>query len=294
MMHIDSISCGQGAPSLSLIVMAGNGLFRADLVIVADTGWENDMLWSTGERTTAKEFFEQVTRPLAQRYGIDAAFVRSLRENGEPYDPIPISIAKKHKLAGTPEFPAPYYGIDIPMYGSNGGQLNQSCTSKWKIQAIRQELRRRGADTAICAQGLHREEAHRVKPSDMKWVKNCWPLLDWGEDMDGNQRELGIGREYSREDTQDILAQVGVPYLVTTECDGCPHKDIARWRRTSPETLAELAELEQMFDGEFFLTEPRLPLLQGIESLAIKPKRARRGQAGASLFDSCDSGYCFV
>ena len=43
-MHIKSISCGQGAPSLFLIVMAGEGMFPADVVIVADTGWENDML----------------------------------------------------------------------------------------------------------------------------------------------------------------------------------------------------------------------------------------------------------
>lgn len=293
-MHINSISCGQGAPSLALIVMAGNGLFPAELVIVADTGWENDMLWSTGERTTARDFFERVTLPLAQRYGMSAAFPRTLDKNGVPYPSIPDSIREKRKLAGTPEFPAKFYGIDIPLFGSDGGRLSQSCTSKWKIQAIRQELRRRGADTAICAQGLHREEAHRIKPSEMNWVKHIWPLLDWGEDMDGNMHELGIGREFSRTDAQDILSQVGIPYLVTTECDGCPHKDIARWRRTSPETLAELVEFEQMFEGEFFLTEPRVPLLTGIEVLAEKKAKSNHRQQGAGLFDSCDSGFCFI
>jgi len=294
-MHINAISCGQGAPSLALIVMAGNGFFPAELVITADTGWENDMLWSTGERTTAREFFARVTYPLARKYGMDAAFVRSLDQNGQPYDPIPISIAKKRQLAGSPQFPAKYYGIDIPMYGSEGGRMSQSCTSKWKIQAIRQELRRRGADTALCAIGLHREEAHRVKPSDMEWVKSIWPLLDWGEDMTGEQHELGIGREYGRADTHDILAQVGVPYLVTTECDGCPHKDYARWQRTSPDTLAELAEFERLFNGELFLTEARLPLLDGIKALANrKPKRKRGRQEGPTLSDICDSGYCFL
>ncbi len=293
-MHINAISCGQGVPSLALIVMAGNGLFPADVVIVADTGWENDMLGSTGERTTAREFFEQVTRPLAQRYGMDAAFVRTLDAYGHSYDPIPLHIAKRRVLAGTPDRPGKWYGVEIPLFGSDGGRLTQSCTSKWKIRAIRQELRRRGADTATCAIGLHREEAYRVKPSEMQWVRNIWPLLDWGEGVDGKQHDLGIGRTYGRADAQEILAQVGMPYVVTSECDGCPHKDAARWDRTSPAMLAELLEFEKLFNGEFFLTEPRLPLLQGIAALRAKKTKAKRRQDGATLFDSCDSGFCFT
>jgi len=293
-MHINSISCGQGAPSLALIVMAGNGMFPAELVITADTGWENDMLWSTGERTTAREFFERVTKPLAEKYGMEAAFSRSLDQYSKPIDPIPMSITKKRALAGTPSYPGKWYGIDIPMFGSDGGRMSQSCTSKWKIAAIRQELRRRGADTAICAIGLHREEARRVKPSDMQWVKHIWPLLDWGEDMNGDQHELGIGREYNRQGAQDILAQVGVPYLVTTECDGCPHKDIARWDRTSPETIAQLAEFEKQFNGELFLTVSRVPLLDGIEALRLTKPKPKKNQGQDALSDVCDSGYCFV
>ena len=295
MKHINSISCGQGAPSLALIVMAGNGMFPAELVITADTGWENDMLWSTGERTTAREFFERVTYPLARKYGMDAAFVRSVHPDGKPYEPIPDSIIRKFTtLAGTPKFPAKFYGVDIPMFGSEGGRMVQSCTSKWKIGAIRQELRRRGAKTATCAIGLHREEAHRLKPSDMKWVKSIWPLLDWGEDKDGNQHDLGIGRVFGRSDTWEILAAVNVPYLVTTECDGCPHKDLARWRRTSPETIAELKKFEEVFAGELFLTEPRLPLEEGIEALAHKKPRASKVRDEDIVSDICDSGYCFL
>jgi len=284
-MHINSISCGQGAPSLALIVMAGNGLFPAEVVITADTGWENDMLWSTGERTTAKEFFERVTKPLAQRYGINAAFVRTLDKDGQSYDPIPVSITRKRPLGGS---------IDIPLYGSDGGRLFQACTSKWKIQAIHQELRRRGANTAVCAIGLHRGESHRVKPSQAQWIKHTWPLLDWGEDSDGEMHDLGIGREYSREQSQDVLTKLTIPYLVTTECDGCPHKDWARWSRTSPETLAKLAEFEKQFKGEFFLTNTLLPLPEGIAALKKKKPQRQRTQGGNTLFDSCDSGFCFV
>lgn len=176
--HLHCVSCGQGAPSLFMIVQAGEGKFPCDVVITADTGWENDMLWNTGERTTAKEFFERVTKPLAKSYGIDAAFVRTLDKDGNPYEPIPVAMARKQTLAGSEQYPGKNYGLDIPMYGSQGGRLSQSCTSKWKIQGINQELRRRGAETATTYLGLHLDEVRRVKPAQAEWFRHGWPLID--------------------------------------------------------------------------------------------------------------------
>ena len=285
MTHINSISCGQGAPSLFLIVLAGEGLFPADVVITADTGWESDMLWSTGERTTAREFWERVTRPLAASYGIDAAFVRSRNEQGEDYPPIPNYIAAKTNAKSI----YGYISIDIPVFGSNGGRLKQSCTSKWKVQAIRQELRRRGATTATTALGLHSDEVHRCKPSSVQWDISCWPLVDMTQRRGGDGVEgMGIGRTWRRIDIQSELARRGISYLVTTECDGCPHKDWSRWQRTSPQTVDELAQFEAQFNGEFFLTSYRKPLR---EALALMEQD---NETGATLFDGCDSGYCFL
>lgn len=284
MTNINSISCGQGGPSLFLIVMAGEGLYPADVVIVADTGWENDMLWSTGDRTNAQLFFLNVTRPLANRYGIDAYFVRSKQDNGSDYLPIPESVLSKQAVAGTEEHKSEYYGLDIPLFGSNGGRLRQSCTSKWKIQAIRQQLRRLGATTATSAMGLHRDEIHRVKPAkENDWQQLIWPMLDLG--TNGN---LGIGRTWSRIDVESELNRRNIPYLVTTECDGCPHKDWARWNRTSQQTIEELAAFEATFDGQFFLTPYRKPLKEAIALMENDNTKQ------LDLFDSCDSGYCFV
>jgi hypothetical protein len=283
MKHINSISCGQGGPSLFLIVMAGEGMFPADVVIVADTGWENDMLWSNGERTTAEEFFERVTKPVAESYGMTAYFVRSRQDTGEDYPPIDIFITSK-TLTGNL---ADSKNIEIPVFGSRGGRMKQTCTSKWKIQAIRQQLRRLGATSATTALGLHSGEAHRAKASFVKWDLPCWPLLDIMETPTGIA-SMGIGRVYGRQDIQTELERRSIPYLLSTECDGCPHKDWSRWKRTSPETIEELADFESQFNGEFFLTSARKPLK---ESLAIMEADNERGE---SLFDVCDSGYCFV
>lgn len=283
-MHINSISCGQGAPSLFLIVLAGEGVFPADVVITADTGWENDMLWNTGERTTAREFWERVTKPLADSYGIDAAFVRSRTDAGDEYAGIPEYISSKvnaRSLHG-------YISIDIPAFGSEGGRLKQSCTSKWKVQAIRQELRRRGATTAATALGLHSEEVHRCKPSGVKWDVSRWLFVDMTQDRGGNIRGMGIGRTWRRIDIQSEMERRGIPYLVTTECDGCPHKDWARWRRTSPAAVEELARFEAQFGGQFFLTSYRKPLKEALQIME------QDNAEGATLFDSCDSGYCFL
>ncbi len=277
--HINSISCGQGAPSLYLIVMAGEKLFPCDLAVVADTGWETDCLWSTGQRTTAKDFFECVTKPLANSYGIDAVMVRAQDRLGNKLQSIPFY----QKLGDKVE-------IDIPLHGSRGGKLKQSCTSKWKIAAIRQELRRRGATTATTALGIHSGESHRLKDNDVQWQRRSWPLLDvMDSDSGDGLKDMGIGKRLSREMVVNEMIARGIPYLITTECDGCPHKDFSRWDRTSSDTINELESFEASFAGEFFLTKHRVPLRQAI-LLMEEEERGKRG----GLFDICDEGYCFV
>ena len=196
-MHINSISCGQGAPSLGLIVMAGQGVFPAEVVIVADTGDENDMLWSTGERSNAQEFFEAVTKPLAEEYGLQAAFVRANDGEGKPLPPL--HHTQRLTADGRVE-------IDMPLFGSRGGRLKQTCTSKYKKYAVRQELRRRGADTATTNLGLTVSEAQRVRPNtDVQWETLAWPMLF-------------IQKTY-RSDIVLQMDAMAIPYLVTSECD---------------------------------------------------------------------------
>ena len=257
--HINSISCGQGAPSLYLILMAAAGVFKAETVIVADTGWENDMLWSNGKRTNAQEFFLTVTKPLAEAHGMSAHFVRTLDNRKNPLPDLQ-----------TTQFPGT---ADIPLFGSRGGQLNQSCTSKWKVQGIRQQLRRMGATTATCNLGLTITELQRVKPNnDVAWETLAWPMI--------------FTLKTHRATAIQKLEDAGVEYLVTSECDGCPHKDPERWLRTSPEQIAELAKFESRFDNNFFLTSDRIPLMDAIQLM--------RDGRSMSAFDPCENGYCFT
>jgi len=253
-MHIEVVSNGMGSQSMMLLVLAAEGKIPARLSITGDTGSELDRVWNTGERTTAYEYFDRIIEPFASDNGIEAVMVKAQKKSGDPEPPI-IDLLKIQQ-------------VSIPMYGSRGGRLPQYCTYKWKIRAVRQELRRRGAKSARCALGLTKTEVHRMKPSDVKWCQNWWPLI--------------TVCPLDREQCQTELEKRGIPYLLSTECDMCPHKDQARWKRTSDEKLLELAEIELGLPGLFFHST-RVPLLDALRTKQL------------SFFDdSCDSGYCFV
>ncbi len=255
-MHIEAISNGMGSQSMMMSVLAAEGKIPARLSISADTGSEDDCLWSTGERTTAKEYFDRVIEPYCQENGIEAVFVRAKDKSGIDLPPLIDKILIDNKPCG------------IPMFGSQGGRIQQGCTGKYKIRAIRQELRRRGAKTARTAIGLTISETERMKISDVKWNWHCWPLIDL---------------KMYRNQCQDELTRRNIPFLISTECDMCPHKDRLRWERTSLETVDKVSDIETKIPGLYF-TDQRIPLKDAIANMPSQP----------SLFDSCDSGYCFT
>lgn len=288
-----------------LFLMACRREIPATVSITADTGWENDRTWSNGRRSSSETYFNEVVMPLAKKHGIEAYFVRAVDENKEP---LPTLVehtrwcAKNGKLNN----------LKIPLFGSRKGRNGQACTGKWKIRAINQQLRRLGAKTACTFQGIHSGEASRrvsgwylrqderlmwlsiyqdtVKKTiklpnggkqkteiAVQWLTHTYPLVDLG---------------HNRTICQMKVVGEGIPYLLSSECDGCPHKDLTRWERTSPEVLKELSELEALFNGEFFFTSERIPLLEAIEVMKIK-RIANPGKEVEADF-GCQNAICGV
>ena len=275
-MHIEYVSNGQGSQSTKVLIDATHGHIPATVCIAANTGSENDRLWSTGERTTAREYFDRVTRPYAEAHGISAYFVQVRDKHGAA-----VSL-KEHTLRMAR---AKRPGITMPLFTKSGKRLGQSCTDRFKLAAIRQQLRRLGAKTATAAIGIHAGEAWRrvrgiylrdiehdgakfsvyqtckdkKNTQPIKWMTHYYPLADMG---------------LSREDCQRAVETEGLPYLISTECDECPHQDADRWLRHTPEKLVELADYEAEFNGEFFFTPYRVPLLEAIALMrqGIRPK----------------------
>lgn len=286
--HIEAISNGLGAQSMYMLVMAAEGRIPAHLSITGATGWEKDCLWSTGERTTSEVYFERIVRPYAAQHNIEAVLIEAVDKDGVPVPPLG-EWTRQYIESGKLNH------VKIPLFGSNGGRLRQPCTSRKKIAAIRQELRRRGATSARMAHGLHRGEIHRMKgrngrmeggfytltSMDALWQSHYYPIVEEG---------------LFRADVQQQLDQRGIPYLISSECDGCPHKDWPRWERTAPVVIDDIADMEAKMNGEFFFTDKRIPIKEALPLMQVEWEA--RHVRGVGLFDEadfgCDEGVCGV
>jgi hypothetical protein len=282
MTHIEALSNGLGAQSMYMLVLAAEGKIPPRLSITADTGWENDRLWSDGTRSSSREYFERIARPYAEAHGIEAVMAEALDGDGVPIPPLGEWV-RQYIESGKLNH------IKIPLFGSNGGRLRQPCTSRKKVAAIRQELRRRGATSARMAHGLHRGEVQRMKGQngrveggwytltsiDALWQSHYYPLI-----------EIGLYRS----DVQRELTARGIPYLLSSECDGCPHKDWSRWERTSPHVIDDLADMEAKMDGTFFFTDKRIPLRDALAQMREEAAAKTSARPGDMFADDPDFG----
>ena len=286
---IEALSNGLGGQSMYLLWMACERQIPARYSITADTGSEEDRILCDGSRISAGEFFRKHVSPMASRRGIAAYFVRSRFKDGTELPPLHEQMASGGLEAQ-----------NVPLFGSEGGRLRQTCTDKWKMRAIRQQLRRLGATKkARSAVGLHVDEymrrqsgiplgkfvfenlsyvyyqtvnGSRKEPKPVKWMEHYYPIVD-----------MKLGRQAVR----DRLDKLGIPYLLTSECDHCPHKDDSRWLATSQETIDRVAKIEEVYDGEFFFTDRRIPLKLAIEEMRKNPKPSD------PIF-GCHNAYCGV
>lgn len=302
-MHLETLCNGLGAPSLYLLLMALRREIPSTVSITADTGWEEDRLWNTGRRSTSRQYFDEVIVPLCTGSHVTPRFVRSVDKFKNDLKPLRERVVEQALKGGR--------ASDIPLYGSRGGRLRQSCTDKMKIRAIHQEERRMGAKTARNAQGIHFYEAdRRIKgrflrldgpwseyqttlsltrklpdgrrekyERDIKWQKHYYPLVDL---------------KMSRAQVYAAIEKEGIPYIVSSECDLCPHKDYARWMRSSPEVIEDGTYIEGLFKGAYFFTDKRIPLKEAIAQMtaerAADPKRFALGDTDFG----CGNATCGV
>jgi hypothetical protein len=281
-MRIEAISNGLGAQSMYMLCMAAEGRIPARLSITADTGWENDRTWMDGTKSSSREYFEMIVRPYAIAHGIEAIMVGAVTKAGEPV-PTLGDWTRQYIEEGKINH------VKIPLFGSNGGRLRQPCTSRKKIAAIRQELRRRGATSARMAHGLHRGEFHRMKgvhgrmeegfytltSMDAQWMSHYYPIIDEG---------------LFRPDVSAELVKRGIPYLLSSECDGCPHKDWPRWARTSQAVIDDIADMEEKMGGQFFFTVERIPIKEALPIMQRKWEEKHLHEGQMDLFDDPDFG----
>jgi len=127
----------------------------------------------------------------------------------------------------------------LPMYFADGGFYRRQCTYRWKISPVRKWLREQGAKKATVQIGISKEESHRMKDANVKWITHRWPLY-----------ELGLNRQ----DCINIIQQAGLPVPPKSSCFMCPYRKVSEWHKLRAEAPAEFekaVEYEKKQEGMY-------------------------------------------
>jgi hypothetical protein len=213
------LSLGAGVQSLTVLLLACEGRIpKFDHALFADTGWEPRAVHTQLAKVTG----------VAARAGIPVHIVSAGHIRRDALDP-------------TSRF------VTMPLHVRNPdgskGMARRQCTGEYKIKPLKAAARAllgyphptrvpRGifAEQAI---GISVDEIHRAKDSDVRYLRNVFPLLDLG---------------MTRDDCLRYLRQHGFGETVKSACIGCPYSGNARlrWiRDTDPDAWADLIEFDR-------------------------------------------------
>lgn len=199
------LSYGAGVQTVAMarLVLAGQ-LPRPDLVIFADTQNEPRAVYET----VARE------RAACEEHGLEfmvltGADLADWRGNGSIHTPL--------------------YTVNLET--GEQGQLYRTCTDRFKIQPIRQELRRRGWDEVDLWLGITVDEVHRAKHSQVQWITNCYPFLELN---------------FRRGECERFLELIAVP-ASKSACVFCPYRSPYGWSviRSNPEDWAKAVAYDE-------------------------------------------------
>jgi hypothetical protein len=263
------LSLGWGVQSFTLAAMiALEELPPVDAAIHADTGHEALGTYTHAARWT----------PWLEEHGVKIVTVKAQNTSPIPGPSATNNMTRK--------------GIWIPAYSLNPttgakGQINRACTDKWKITPVRRFIRTQiGKTSPECVEaqmGISLDEWHRMKTSNVKYIKNIYPLVD---------------ARISRANCVAWLESKGLEVPPKSSCTFCPYHSLETWRVLKrnggpdwEEAVTVDAELRsEVFseDLEMYLHPHNKPLSEAVDI----PED--HGFQQLELEMPCDSGNCFV
>lgn len=146
-----------------------------------------------------------------------------------------------------------------------GGILWRKCTSEYKIDVIRRQVRKlwKESDRSQVQQyiGISTDEAQRMRASDVEYISHVYALFEMG---------------MSRRDCLQWLVDRGYPEPPKSACYFCPYTSHLRWRlmkRDDPATFARAVEFDKKIregklpgvTGDVYLHRSFLPLDEAVE-----------------------------
>lgn len=274
------ISLGGGAQSSAMVPMALDGRFGdiPDCAIFADTQWEPKAVYVWLSHIFGIPY-EQIpgTRPSRYRavpgtyskIGLPVHVVTA----GDIYTDATAGTGTNKVLGCSRVAALPYFtkgwdqkaivdeANDDAIIGyeevATQGMARRHCSDDYKLVPIRKKLRESGATAKNPGEswlGISLDEAIRMKPSQVKYAVNRFPLID---------------ARLRREDCQDYLIKMFGKPAPKSACVGCPFHDDAYWARLkaeSPDDFEQAVQFDRLIRThpsmrhERFLHRSRVPL----------------------------------
>ncbi len=254
-------SLGWGVQSFTLCAMSALGdLPLLDYAIHADTGWERQYTYAFAAKWTS---------------WLEAHDVRVVTAHNENPPTHLLASAHGHHKVMVPAF---------TNVNGNRGTLHRQCTGDWKLMPIRRFVQSvRGKRPVAMWLGISKDEWHRAKDSDVKYIINRYPLLAAG---------------MTRRDCVAWLEAHGLEVPGKSACTFCPYHNRRAWEEMKRENGADWAQAVEI-DAAIRDKRPPYPLyVHGAmrplpEAVSIAEDR---GMMQPELWpaEECESGYCWL
>lgn len=203
------LSLGAGVQSSTLLLMACEGEIQIDAAIFADTGWEP---WWVYQHLDGLE--------------------RTAKAAGIPLYRVGGGTLRSDALASKTASWMPVYSINKD---GKKEKLKRQCTRNYKIRPIRRKVAelnggyRRQVEQLV---GISWDEAERIRDSDVKYIRNVYPLVE---------------RRMTRADCVAWLRRHEYPVPRKSSCIACPLRHAAEWReiRADPASWADAVDFDE-------------------------------------------------
>lgn len=234
------ISLGAGVQSSTMALMAAHGEITPmpAAAIFADVGAEPNEVYFWLKYLCGAELYERAPGRMGVRPGIYTSGVLPF-----PTHVVAVGNLRDDQLAMTESADGFKYSRNlVPAYVMSStstvpeGMLMRACTRDYKIRALKRcqrELAKEwGVKSVTSWIGISTDEAHRMKPSNVGYAINRWPLIE---------------ANISRGKCLEWMRAKGYAKPPKSACTFCPYHSDAQWldlKTNSPDEFVEAVEFE--------------------------------------------------
>jgi hypothetical protein len=257
-----------------------------DLALHADTTWE---------RSATYTFAEQMT-PWLESRGLSVMTVNDGQQAIQ-------ATTAKTDCAFFTQYEkgavGPHGDVIVPAFTAGtmsnvNGQLRRQCTQRWKVVPQQRYISAYLAERKISKKlgvvqkwlGISLDEFERMRPSDVKYVQHCYPLVEM---------------RMTRADCVQWLQSHDLPVPMKSSCVFCPYHNARAWREMKREDGRDwqiACEVDAVIRDKrppypLYVHSARVPLPEAVQI------PADYGMDQTELWSVeeaaiCDSGACFL